>query len=77
MGVDWGLRGGEGGGGGRDPALAMCRYLRGLSSLGCRDRKAAREQLEVSEIFVSFDEYLWALTLWNLISTFVLSLVCK
>lgn len=62
--AEYGIVGGGGGtGGGRDPVLAMCRYLRGLSSLGCGDWKAAREQLEVSENFSPFYEHLWALTL--------------
>ncbi|CAM9521889.1 unnamed protein product, partial [Ascophyllum nodosum] len=38
--------GASGGGGGRDPALAMCRYLRALSSLARGDRDATKEQLE-------------------------------
>lgn len=49
-----GGRGGEGGrgrarggGGGRDPALATCRFLRGLAMLAGGDEAAAADRLEV------------------------------
>lgn len=42
-----GINGGRAGAGGKDPALSMCRYLRGLALLAQGDKGAAAEQLEV------------------------------